>query len=227
MKIQLDSQTMQILKNYAKINPTIIIRKGNVLTTKKGKTLFSHSVLDNTYFPKEFTIYDLNTFLSVVTSFKDPEFDFSEDSKIIITSNGNSVEYWLAASGIHEAMKSEVRKRIPERVTQDTPIYSFTLQEDELKVLINMCNTLSLDLLEITSKEIVAKNKDNKSNNIYRHTIQSVNHIKDRTVYLDMSNILFISGTYEVNVYDENLPLVYFRNNDMNLDYLVGEYIGG
>ena len=85
MKIDVD--TVNVLKNFAKINPSIVVQEGNVLKTiSPTKTIMAKAKV-KTDFAKRFAIYNLDRFISIVSTFTDPEFKFGDKSVDISDSN--------------------------------------------------------------------------------------------------------------------------------------------
>ena len=82
--MKLSSDTVLILQNFMTINPSIVIRKGNVIKTMStSKTVFGSAKVDDE-FPCDFAIYDLSKFLSLISLTKDePDIEFGEDSMVI------------------------------------------------------------------------------------------------------------------------------------------------
>ena len=72
--MKLSPRTIEVIKNFSTINPSLLFRKGSVLKTKSpGNNHFGKAKIDET-FPQQFAIYDLNRFLGVLSLFKEPEF---------------------------------------------------------------------------------------------------------------------------------------------------------
>ena len=62
--MELSSQTLQVLNNFASVNSNIVIHTGNVLrTVSESKTILARAEIEEE-FPKGFGIYELNEFLS-------------------------------------------------------------------------------------------------------------------------------------------------------------------
>jgi hypothetical protein len=95
------------LKNFATINPNIVIKPGGQLKTiSEAKNIMA--VADGTDdFPTEFGIYDLNEFLSVSNLVQDPNFDF-QDKNVKITSGGNTVTYFFSEPEILTSPSKEI-----------------------------------------------------------------------------------------------------------------------
>lgn len=97
--MKLSEQTVSILKNFASINQSILLREGNVLRTiSPQKNVMAKAVVQET-FPVEAAIYDVNRLLGTVSLFKNPELDFLENH-IAIADGKNSVKYVYASPSI-------------------------------------------------------------------------------------------------------------------------------
>lgn len=93
--MKLNQRSVQVLKNFASINPSIQFREGNALKTiSPNKTIMAKASLEDNI-PQEFAIYDLSRFLGVVSLFDDPTFNLSERS-LSIESAGRKVSYTYA-----------------------------------------------------------------------------------------------------------------------------------
>jgi len=93
--MKFESRTMQILKNFSTINPSMLFRVGNVQTTiGPQKNILARATLKET-FPQEFAIFELTRFLGVLSLFSDPEVEFDE-SKVLVKQNRQAVEYTFA-----------------------------------------------------------------------------------------------------------------------------------
>ena len=74
--MELNDTTINILKNYATINPNIVINEGNQLKTiSTARNVLSTSEV-NVEFPQTFGIYDLNEFLNVLSLVDEPRLRF-------------------------------------------------------------------------------------------------------------------------------------------------------
>lgn len=90
--MKLSNDTLNILKNFSVINPSLWITPGNVMKTiTPTKTVYSKATIDET-FPVECGLYELNKFLGVLSLFKDPDLEFS-DKFVEIISDKQKVKY--------------------------------------------------------------------------------------------------------------------------------------
>lgn len=93
--MKISKETIDVLKNLASINLNILIKEGNVLTTKSPANTIVAEVEVAEDFEKEFGIYDLSRFLGVLGLYEDPEVVF-KDKKVKISEGKYSVDYYGA-----------------------------------------------------------------------------------------------------------------------------------
>lgn len=70
--------TLQVLKNFSTINPSLIVKAGNIVRTMSpAKTIIGKAILSQD-FPVDFAIYDLPRFLGTISLFVDPDLVFED-----------------------------------------------------------------------------------------------------------------------------------------------------
>lgn len=96
--MKLSTETLSVLRNFAMINPNLVFKPDQPLTTISEMKNLMASVSIEEKIPLEFGIYDLNSFLSVVSMFEKPELVFDGAQKVKITEAGsrNAVNYFFA-----------------------------------------------------------------------------------------------------------------------------------
>jgi hypothetical protein len=93
--MKLEARTMQILKNFATINPSMLFREGSIQSTiGPQKNILARATITERI-PTQFAIFELSRFLGVLSLFSDPEIEFDE-SRVLIKQNRQSVEYTFA-----------------------------------------------------------------------------------------------------------------------------------
>jgi hypothetical protein len=93
--MQLSERTSQLLKNFSSINQSVIIRRGNTLSTMSAqKTILAKATIPDT-FEKDMCIYDLSQFLSVLSIFTSPQLELEEKS-VMIHDDTKSSRYFFA-----------------------------------------------------------------------------------------------------------------------------------
>ena len=82
--MNLSDNTLGILKNFAGINNSILVKKGNQLRTiSVAKNILAEANITEE-FPRDVAIYDLNQFLNGLGLHSDPDLDFSPESYIML-----------------------------------------------------------------------------------------------------------------------------------------------
>ena len=77
--MELNDGTLQVLKNFSGINQNILIKEGTTLRTiSEARTVLARAGVKE-QFPKNFGIYDLNEFISVLSLVDTPRLKFDEN----------------------------------------------------------------------------------------------------------------------------------------------------
>ena len=108
--MELTSRTIDILRNFANINPNIVVAKGNILKTMSiKKNLVVTAVIEES-FPTDFGIYDLSEFLSVLNLVDNPRIEFDEKNCSIRDGSGlSSVKYFYCDPEMLTAPKKDIQ----------------------------------------------------------------------------------------------------------------------
>ena len=82
--MKLSDNTVALLKNFAGINNSILVKQGTKLRTiSVAKNILAEAEVKED-FPRDFAIYDLNQFLNGLSLHQDPDLDFNADSYLSI-----------------------------------------------------------------------------------------------------------------------------------------------
>lgn len=95
--MELSDSTLQVLKNYATINPNLVVTEGSVVKTiSVARNVLSTAHLTEE-FPTSFGIYDLTEFLNVLSLVDSPRLKFEKDYVTVGDSTGrSSVKYFYS-----------------------------------------------------------------------------------------------------------------------------------
>jgi hypothetical protein len=107
MTVTLSRTTLDVLKNYATINSSIVFRKGSTLRTISNAENILSKFTSEEVFPVDFAIYDLSQFLSGISLFDNPKLDFTSDDYVRIGSSGRSVKYYFSGADLRVISGSE------------------------------------------------------------------------------------------------------------------------
>jgi hypothetical protein len=200
--VKISTRTLGILKNFSNLSPGILVRPGNVLTAcTRERNIFAEAVVEEN-FSVEFGIYDLNNFLSVVSLFKEAELDFHE--KFLWVGSGKSRVKYLYCE---PRMLEEVNNYSSKNIDFKDNFLSFKLLNENLVEIMKCSSLLEIGNILITSKDknvlISVYDKKNKTANVFELDLPDavVKASPNFTIEMDVENIKFLPGNYEVDVY--------------------------
>ena len=214
--MKLNQTTQDILKNFSEINTNILIKPGSELNTiSTMKNILAKATITES-FDSEFGIYDLNEFLSVVSSLDKPELTLQEKHLTISAEGSRSkVKYFYSDPSVIVSPTKEVN--MPESDV------TFTLSESNLAQLRKMAAILSspdLALIGIKDGDVVLKvcDKKNDTSNKFE-IIVGENATANYTFYFKVENLKMISGDYDVAVSSKSIA--HFTNTKLPIQYWI------
>ena len=214
--MKLNATTQEILKNFSEINTNILIKPGSELNTiSTMKNILAKATI-NENFDKEFGIYDLNEFLSVVSSLDKPELTLQEKHLTISAEGSRSkVKYFYSDPSVIVSPTKEVNMPASD--------VTFSLSESNLAQLRKMAAILSSpDLALIGEKggDVVLKVCDKKNDTSNKFDIVvGENATANYTFYFKVENLKMISGDYDVAVSSKSIA--HFTNTKLPMEYWI------
>lgn len=94
--MQLSKKTLNILKHFNTLNPSVLISAGKVQKTISSSKKTMVEVVTEEDFPVTFGVYELSKFLGAISFFKDAEIDFG-DSSLKVVEQDRVLEYVYAS----------------------------------------------------------------------------------------------------------------------------------
>jgi len=214
--MKLNQTTQDILKNFSEINTNILIKPGSELNTiSTMKNILAKATI-NESFDSEFGIYDLNEFLSVVSSLDKPELTLQEKHLTISAEGSRSkVKYFYSDPSVIVSPTKEVN--MPESDV------TFSLSESNLAQLRKMAAILSspdLALIGTKGGDVVLKvcDKKNDTSNKFEIVVGE-NATANYTFYFKVENLKMISGDYDVDVSSKSIA--HFTNTKLPIQYWI------
>ena len=212
--MKLSDKTLVILKNFAGINNSILVKRGdNLRTISLAKNILAEANI-NEEFPRDFAIYDLNQFLNGLGLHQDPELDFREDSFLSIREGKRRVKYFFA--------DPQVITSPPEKtLTLPTEDVCFQLDSVTLEKLLKAAAVYQLpDLSAIGEAGVVKLVVRDKKNDTSNEFAIVVGETKDEFSFnFRVENIKIIPGAYDVVVSSKLLSK--FSNTRYDLKYYI------
>ena len=214
--MKLNQTTQDILKNFSEINTNILIKPGSELNTiSTMKNILAKATI-NESFDSEFGIYDLNEFLSVVSSLDKPELTLQEKHLTISAEGSRSkVKYFYSDPSVIVSPTKDVN--MPESDV------TFTLSESNLAQLRKMAAILSspdLALIGTKDGDVILKvcDKKNDTSNKFEIVVGE-NATANYTFYFKVENLKMISGDYDVAVSSKSIA--HFTNTKLPIEYWI------
>ncbi len=212
--MKLSKSTLDILKNFSSINQSICFKEGTELSTLSiQKNILSRAVVEEK-FPKDFAIYDLSEFLSGLTLFEDPDFDFSHDSYVIINDKRNTSRYFFADPS---AIVTPPENRV-ELPSQDV---SFTVAWSDIANIIKAAAIYQIEDLAVVGDgkviKLVVRDKKNDTSNSYAVKVGTTR--AEFCFNFKVENLKLLPADYEVTISKQNASL--FRDVKRDLEYLI------
>ncbi len=212
--MNLSDKTLTILKNFAGINNSILVKQGNKLRTiSVAKNILAEATIEEE-FSRDFAIYDLNQFLNGLGLHQDPELDFSENSYLTIREGKRRVKYFFA--------DPQVIISPPEKeITLPSEDVKFQLDTTSLEKLLKAAAVYQLPDLSAVGEagvvKLVVRDKKNDTSNEFAIVVGETD--KNFTFNFKVENIKIIPTTYTVVVSSKLLSR--FTNDDHDLKYYI------
>jgi len=212
--MKLSDSTLTVLKNFAGINNSILVKEGSQLRTiSVAKNILAEADIPED-FPRDVAIYDLNQFLNGLSLHQDPNLDFTEDSHITIKEGKRRVKYFYADPQVIIAPPDK-------EINLPTQEICFQLESNSLEKLVKAAAVYQLPDLSVIGKNneihMVVRDKKNDTSNEYSIYVGET----DSTFELNfkMENIKIIPGPYDVVISSKLLSE--FTNKQYNLKYFI------
>jgi gp45 sliding clamp, C terminal len=205
--MKLENRTVQILKNFATINPSMLFREGNTQVTiaPQRNILARTTVAEN--FPKEFAIFDLSRFIGVLSLFNEPEIEY-DDSRLLISQGQQKVAYTFADPSFIVAPPSKTPN------VQDPEIL-FRLTSEHLQSTMRALGALQAThiIVEGDGENIsigVGKPSD-PTGDTFKIEVGLSNH--SFKFAFKAENIKILTGDYDVQISSRNIS--HFKGGDV------------
>ena len=222
----LSDDTINVLKNFATINPNLVFTPGQkVKTISESKTILAQADITEDM-PKEFGIYDLNEFLSVYNLVEQPTLTFEDTSVLINGANNQVVRYFFSETEILTTPQKDIQMPDAE--------LGFTLTDDILNQIRKAAAVLGHTELSLKGDNgvitaSVVDTKDTTSNS-FSYELDRDNACKnDFNFIVSIPNLKLLPGDYFVSISSKlisnwtnnNYPIEYFIALEKNSSFSV------
>ena len=214
--MQLSDTTLAVLKNFASIQPNVVLNEGNVVKTiAEAKNVMAVAKLDQS-FDKQVGIYNLDEFLSVLGLVDSPDLNFHDDFVTVQSGAGRSqVKYFYSDPSILTSPAKDIP--MPESEVK------FTLDETTFKKVLRAAGALGHEKMTITATDggvllTVVDNTDATSN-AFEIVVPGTFESENFTFVMNIANLKLISGDYDVEVSSRLISK--FTNKGADVEYFI------
>lgn len=193
--MKLDTKTVNVLRNFSTINPSMLFCEGNTLKTiSPTKTVMAKANIETTI-GKKFALYNLGKLLSTLSFYENPDIVLNEQNLVISNGNGSSTTLAYADEA--------TIKTPPNRdITLPSIDAEFKISSNALNNILKMLGTLGLPEIAITGDgvNLFVSALDSKNTNSEHHTEKVGETDKVFRAIFKAENIKLIPGDYDVSV---------------------------
>ena len=212
--MKLSEKTLTVLKNFAGINNSILVKEGTQLRTMSvAKNILAEADIEED-FPRQFGVYDLNQFLNGLSLHQDPEMDFTEESYLTIREGRRKAKYFFADPQV-------IISPPDKQITLPSEDVHFQLESTSLEKILKAAAIYQLPDLCVVGEagvvKLVVRDKKNDTSNEYSIVVGETD--KTFSFNFKVENIKIIPGAYDVVVSSKLLSR--FTNSEYNLTYYI------
>lgn len=226
--MKISKATIDVLKNYSTINPSIRIHAGNEIrtVTSVGKSILSMSTVEEE-FPFDFAIYELNKFLGVISLFEDPDFEFDVNS-VRINGDRHSVLYHYADwDTINQHLDPSKDLYDFEPNLPDDSSFEFDLQWADFNKITRGAAILKRTCIRVRVESgkvyLDAFDPENAGGDVYSVQVDDNTDFEDSTYLYKIEKMKFLEGEYRVKI-SNKMPFALFESDTRETRYVIGEH---
>ena len=220
--MKLSNETLSVLKNFASINQGILFKPGKTIRTiSNHKNILAEAVVSEEI-PKEFGVYDLNNFLSVLSLHKEePTIDFDENNVVISGLQGRSkIKYRFCAPNMIVAAPDK-------NLELSNPEIKFDLSAEDFDWILRAANVLSSPHIAVESdgKKIFVTAFDVQNDSAHTESLEVGKGDGNRYKMLfKTENLKMLSGGYGVTISSKGIA--HFKHKTMSIQYWIATEAG-
>lgn len=219
--MKLSKTTVDILKNFNIINPSIYFKGSNVISTISiaDNVLANCTVAED--FDDPFGIYDLGFFLNTLSLFNDPDLDFSNEGYVKMTDSktNSSCKYKFADASV-------IKYPPNDSIEIGETCLSFDISKADMKSLMKASSVMGLKDVKIHKKNgklvLTIFEFKNSLSNSFSIELEDYTEKHEFELFFRVDNLKFVDGDYHVDIaMDNNFNFAFFQNEDIPVNYWV------
>lgn len=196
--MKLSESTVTVLKNFAKINPAIKFKEGQVIRTlAPSQTVMAKASLEDNI-DGNGAVSDLNRFLSVVSLHKEPSIEFGEKMFKISSEDGKqTTNYTYGAENLMVVAPDDDLN-----IAETDIVASIYVEWKDLETIIGAANTLQVPHIVFTTEKgqinIVALNKADPDSDQY--SFKTGKKAGFNNIYINVDTLKLLPYDYQIDL---------------------------
>lgn len=201
--MKVSQATVAVLKNFATINPNVIlVKSGKLFTISPQRSLIANIAVEEE-FPVDFGIYDLNQFLNVLSLFEDPDIEF-EEKFVKIKQGRNSIKYYAANVEILFEPMVKLFQNPEKQIKFPAADVTFNLPANILTQALKTAGVLGASDFQIVGKDgklsLIVRDMKVDTSNQYSQELDSDAAVPDFQANFKIENLKMIPQDYTVEL---------------------------
>ena len=212
--MNVSNETIEVLKNFAGINPNIVISPGQKLKTiSEAKNIMAEADITED-FPVEFGIYDLHEFLSVINLVDTPVLNFGDNS-VRITDGRLNVNYFYSEKDILTTPQKDIN--MPD---SEVGVSLTMSQLDQIKKASAVLGHSELIIGSNDEGNMYAQVCDTQDSTSNSFTLDLEVQSSDKFQFLfNIPNLKLMNGDYHVSISSKLIS--HWTNVDYPINYFI------
>jgi hypothetical protein len=218
--MKISSKTMTLLQSFGQISPNLLVKVGNKLATRNAVNSIQARAVVDEKFTKQFAIYDLSQFLTLLSLSSSPDIEFHDKYLEINHGDGRTHAFYYA----DESLVTSPAENPP----QLEHLYSFNISAADINMIIKTASVVSATMLNIVSKNGKVMLTVNDPKNSTAHSFSQPLGESDISfdVKLSIDSFKIVPGEYKVYISHATAKtgkvlVFYFESITSELTYLI------
>jgi hypothetical protein len=214
--MKFSQKTIDVIKNFSSINQGMLFKQGKVLkTVSPQRNVMSQAGIEDEI-TNEFSIYDLNNFLNVISLTDDAEFEFDDQHVVLKSKKGRGVLNYRFTAQNMIVSPPEKEIQFPEAEIK------LTLEKDDLEWLFKASTVLGTPNIGIYSDgaEVFATAFDGTGSNSHSSNLKFADGNGDIfNIHFKIDCLKIIPGTYDVEISSKGVS--HWTNKNEDIQYWI------
>lgn len=206
--MKFSQSTLAILKNFSRINSSVVLQKGNtIMTSAVNGTIFAEVTIDDDI-DMDVGIYDLNQFLSIMSLMGENAEVSHEDDSIVIKNDISTINFDAADQNTIVYPKNSIKFPQAQVVIE--------LKASEFTQLFKVCRSMKIDTLCISNqndKIVITGYKKSADEEFKKPIYQSVvgefdgEDDQEFKFFINMDNVKdLLESDYTIHLFGKQAP---------------------